>query len=168
MNRQSEDALNLINSSVALKFQSKEIDAMKEVAQAQKQHNLLMFEKCREHYQKELLEDPVIKRHFTILYNNLLEDNLKKIIEPYSEVQIGHIAKEIGLPYDRVLAKLSEMILDEKIAGTLDQGRDCLIVFEESESGEIFDHTLDTFKNLDDVLDSLYDKTKRFREKYHS
>ena len=84
---------------------------------------------------------------------------MKKIIEPYSEVQIDHVAKQIGLPFDRVLQKLSEMILDEKIDGTLDQGRNCLIVFEEEESSELFEHSLDTFKNLDGVLDSLYDKT---------
>lgn len=45
-----------------------------------------MFEKCKKAYEWELMEDPVIKRHFTYLYNTLLEDNLKKIIEPYSEV----------------------------------------------------------------------------------
>jgi len=60
------------------------------------------------------------------------------------------------------------MILDEKIAGTLDQGRNCLIIFEQAESAEIFEHSLDTFKNLDSVLDSLYDKTQKFKEKYHS
>lgn len=59
---------------------------MKAVAQAAKQQNLLMFEKCKQVYEWELLEDSVIKRHFTYLYNTLLEDNLKKIIEPYSEV----------------------------------------------------------------------------------
>ena len=51
------------------------------------------------------------------------------------------------------------MILDEKINGTLDQGRNCLILFSETESAEIFEHTIDTFKNLDGVLDSLYEKT---------
>ena len=71
------------------------------------------------------------------------------------------------MPFDRVLQKLSEMILDEKIAGTLDQGRDCLILFEEGESVEMFEHTLTIFKNLDVVVDSLYDKTHKFKEKYH-
>ena len=32
MNRQSDDALNLINSAVALKYQGRDVDAMKEVA----------------------------------------------------------------------------------------------------------------------------------------
>jgi 26S proteasome regulatory subunit N6 len=59
---------------------------MKEVAKANKEKNLLMFEKCKEIYYKELLEDPVIKRHFNYLYNSLIEENLKKIIHPYSEV----------------------------------------------------------------------------------
>ena len=60
------------------------------------------------------------------------------------------------------------MILDEKIQGTLDQGRNCLIIFEQGENAEIFEHTQDTFKNLDSVLDSLYEKTQKYKEKYHS
>lgn len=109
----------------------------------------------------------VIKRHFDFLYNNLLEDNLKKIILPYSEVQIDYVANQIHLSVDRVLMKLSEMILDEKIRGTLDQGRNCLIVFEEEEPTEMFDYALETFENLDHVLDSLYEKSQKFKEKYY-
>lgn len=141
---------------------------MKAVAQAAKQQNLLMFEKCKQVYEYELLEDQVIKRHFTYLYNTLLEDNLKKIIEPYSEVQIDYVAQSIGLPMDRILQKLSEMILDENIKGTLDQGRNCLIVFQEPESTEIFENAIETFQNLDGVIDSLYEKTQQFKKKYHS
>ena len=60
------------------------------------------------------------------------------------------------------------MILDEKIAGTLDQGRDCLIVFETGESTVVFEQSLDVFKNLDAVIDSLYEKTQNFKKKYQS
>ena len=59
---------------------------MKEVALANKQQNLNQFSRCATVYEKELYEDKVIRRHYEFLYNNLLEDNLKKIIEPYSEV----------------------------------------------------------------------------------
>ncbi|TNV78651.1 hypothetical protein FGO68_gene14674 [Halteria grandinella] len=166
MNKQSDDALNLINSAVALKYQGRDVDAMKEVALANKGQNLLAFERVKEVYKQELLGDFVINRHFTLLYSSLLEDNLRKIIEPYSEVQIAYIAQQIGLPVDRVLQKLSEMILDEKIAGTLDQGRDCLIVFEEGENVAIFEHSIEVIKNLETVLDSLYDKTQNYKQKY--
>ena len=56
------------------------------------------------------------------------------------------------------------MILDDMINGTLDQGRNCLIIYEEAESTEMFETALDTFKNLDGVIDSLYDKTKILRK----
>lgn len=86
MNKQPDDAVNLINSSMSLKYQNRDVEAMKAVAQASKQQNLLLFEKCKQVYEWELLDDMVIKRHFNYLYNTLLEDNLKKIILPYSEV----------------------------------------------------------------------------------
>ena len=66
---------------------------MKEVALANKQQNLGRFQTCATTYENELFSDMVIRRHFNFLYNNLLEDNLKKIIEPYSEVQIDFVAK---------------------------------------------------------------------------
>ena len=65
---------------------------MKEVALANKQQNLLAFQKCATVYERELFDAMVIRRHFNFLYNNLLEDNLKKIILPYSEVQIDYVA----------------------------------------------------------------------------
>lgn len=43
MNKQSDDALNLINSALSLKYQSRSLDAMKEVALANKAHSLLQF-----------------------------------------------------------------------------------------------------------------------------
>ena len=166
MDKHSQDALQLINSSISLRFQNRHIEAMKEVANAAKNQNLLQFSRCATTYERELMDDFVIKRHFNYLYNNLLEDNLKKIILPYSEVQIDFVAKQIDLPIQRILMKLSEMILDEKIRGTLDQGRNCLILFEEDEPTEMFDHAIETFKNLDQVLDSLYEKTQKFKEKH--
>lgn len=92
MNKQSDDALNLINSALSLKYQSKQLDAMKEVALAHKQQSLLQFQKCAATYERELFDNQVISRHFNFLYNALLEENLKKIILPYDQVQIDYVA----------------------------------------------------------------------------
>ena len=55
-----DDCISLINSSLSLKYQNRQVEAMKSVAQAAKQQNLLMFEKCKQVYGGELLEDQVV------------------------------------------------------------------------------------------------------------
>lgn len=69
---------------------------------------------------------------------------------------------------DRILQKLSEMILDEVINGTLDQGRNCMIIYEAQESEVMFEEAIGTFKNLDGVVDSLYEKTQSYKKQYLS
>lgn len=59
---------------------------------------ILFFLKILETYKDELLDDSFIRSHLDILYDNLLEQNLSRIIEPFSKVQIDHIAHLIKLP----------------------------------------------------------------------
>ncbi len=49
-------------------------------------------------YKTELSDDPVIHSHLGTLYDNLLEQNLSRLLEPFSNVQIEHIARLINLP----------------------------------------------------------------------
>ena len=41
-------------------------------------------------YRAELRDDPIIKTHLAKLYDNLLEQNLIRVIEPFSRVQVGN------------------------------------------------------------------------------
>lgn len=62
---------------------------------------LLTFSSLRqtvEKYKAELQEDPIIQAHLESLYDNLLEQNLCRIIEPFSRVQVSHVAEIIKLP----------------------------------------------------------------------
>jgi len=138
---------------------------MREIARAVKEQNLLAFERAKETYSDDISSDSnVLQVHINNLYDSLLEDNLRKIIEPYSEVQIEFIAKQIGLPLVNVQQKLSEMILDAKIDGTLDQGKGCLTMFDEAEDCTKFEHTIDIFEKLSNVIDAFYDKTKQLKK----
>ena len=55
------------------------------------------FLQALEKYKGELEEDPIIKFHLESLYDKLLEGNLLRIIEPYSHVQVPHVAVLINL-----------------------------------------------------------------------
>ena len=81
-------------------------------------------------YKKELAEDVIVQAHLGIQYDTMLEQNLCRIIEPYSRVQVAHVADCIKLPMPQVKEKLSQMILDKKFSGILDQSEGVLIVFE--------------------------------------
>ncbi|TVU49226.1 hypothetical protein EJB05_00524, partial [Eragrostis curvula] len=118
--------------------------------------SLKYFETALRDYKAQLEEDPIVHRHLSSLYDTLLEQNLCRLIEPYSRVEIAHIAEMIELPIEHVEKKLSQMILDKKFAGTLDQGAGCLIIFEDPKTEEIFPATLETIANVGKVVDSLY------------
>lgn len=44
----------------------------------------------------ELQKDPLIRSHLSFLYDTLLEQNLVRVIEPYSSVELSWIAQEVG------------------------------------------------------------------------
>jgi len=55
------------------------------------------------------------------------------------------------------------MILDKKLKGILDQGNECLIVFDDPESDSLYPTTLEVIENLGDVIDALFVRTSRLR-----
>ena len=86
----------------------------------------------------------------------MLEQNVVKVIEPFSRVEIAHVAKMVGLDTGAVERKLSQMILDKKIVGVLDQGEGCLIVYEERDRDQGYDAALETIDKLGGVVDVLF------------
>ncbi len=49
--------------------------------------------------------DPFIRSHFASLYDALLEQNLQRLIEPYTRVEIAHVAQLIQLSTPEVEKK---------------------------------------------------------------
>ena len=58
-------------------------------AQAYKDRSLAKLILTMEKYPKELKEDPVTKFHLDNLYEKLLENNLSRLIEPFSQVCVS-------------------------------------------------------------------------------
>ncbi len=58
---------------------------------------MIIFQALKD-YKTELSDDPMVHSHLGTLYDNLLEQNLCRLLEPFSNVQIEHIARLINLP----------------------------------------------------------------------
>jgi 26S proteasome regulatory subunit N6 len=153
-----DDVNNILGHKNVVKFQSKDIDAMKAIAVAYSNRSLKEFEHTLLEYSTELKSDPIIKSHFNALYDNLLEQNLLKIIESYSCVELSHISKTIGLSLQQVEGKLSQMILDKVFYGVLDQGNGWLIIYDEPRKDAAYESSLELVKSLSSVVDLLYEK----------
>ncbi|RPA98467.1 PCI-domain-containing protein [Choiromyces venosus 120613-1] len=152
----TDDVHQIMTGKLAIKYAGRDIEAMKAVARAHSNRSLAEFEKALEAFKEVLGSDPFIRSHFTALYDTLLEQNLVRVIEPFSRVEIEHVAKLVGLGTPHVEAKLSQMILDKVFSGVLDQGSGCLIVFDEVGRDKSYDAALETIKKLSDVVEVLY------------
>ncbi|KAK0741056.1 PCI domain-containing protein [Schizothecium vesticola] len=151
-----DDVNNLMTSKQALKYAGQSLEAMKAIARAHANRSLEEYERALAAYRYELGSDAFIRNHLTRLYDAMLEQNLIKVIEPFSCVEIAHIAVMVGLDTQQVERKLSQMILDKVIIGVLDQGAGCLNIFEETERDQAYDSALATIEKLSNVVDVLY------------
>ncbi|KAI9019053.1 PCI domain-containing protein [Hyaloraphidium curvatum] len=159
MLNQAEDVHAIVSGKVALRYQGRDVESLRAVATAYQNRSLLEFEQALTSYREELGNDPIIRGHLATLYDNLLEQNLLRIIEPFSRVEIAHIAELVKLPAAQVEAKLSKMILDKALNGILDQGAGCLVIFDDIPSDKMYEASIDTVKSMGNVVSSLYEKS---------
>lgn len=160
MLNEAGDVPSIISSKAGLKYVGQDVDAMRAVAKAYQDRSLKEFQACLDNYKQQLVGDPIIHTHLTALYGTLLEQNLVRLIEPFSRVEIAHIASLIQLPLEVVEQKLSQMILDKKFAGTLDQGAGCLEVFDADAKQGVYDNTLNIMDTLGSVVDTLFNRSQ--------
>jgi len=154
-----DEVNNVVLSKQGKNYIGKEVEALRSIESAIREKSIKVLEDNIEKY-KEFFTDPVIKYHIDNLHNDLLEKNLIKIIKPYSVVEIDFVAKSIGLSYQDVLNKLRQMILDKKINGILDQGKGSLIIYDVDSSNPYLDKSIETFKNLEKVVEALDKKVR--------
>jgi len=156
LDKDSQGVIQIVTSKSGLKYAGeKEIVALLAVAHALKDRSLKEFERALDTHKALLQSDPVIHHHTTELLDTLVEQNLLRILEPYSVIDLAHVAKTVDLPQERTTQKLSEMILDDKLNGTLDQGNGTLILFADKHVRPTYDHVLNVIKNSSQVLDSI-------------
>lgn len=151
----------IASSKGGLKYAGPSVDAMRAVAAAYAERSLSKFKETLQLFKVELQDDPIVHAHLSTLYDTMLEQNLLKLLEPFSRVEIAHVAELVGLPLATVETKLGQMILDKKFAGTLDAGVGVLEIFDSPVADPLFPSALETFGNLGRVVDSLYTRCSK-------
>jgi len=156
-----DEVTSIINGKPGMRHQGAALEAMRAVATAHQQRSLQDFEGALKTHADQLGADPVISTHLNALYDMLLQENICRIIEPYSRVETAHIATQMKLPLQQIETKLSQMILDKKFKGILDAGAGCLIVYDDQAADTTYDQALDTLNNMSKVVDALYVKANK-------
>lgn len=156
-----DEVANIVSGKLALRYSGKDLEAMKAVAKSSKARSLADFQSAVDTYKVELEQDKIVAKHLDTLYSNMLEQNLCRIIEPYSRVQVDYVAGKIGLPKDQVEKKLSQMILDKKFLGILDQETGVLVVFTPETRDTTCDDVIETIDAMNKVVDRLYQAAKK-------
>lgn len=114
MQNAPDDVTAIINGKPGMRHTGAALEAMRAVANAHQARSLDNFEDALKKHEAQLGADPIIKEHLAALYDMLLQENICRIIEPYSVVETVHIATLMKLPLPQIEEKLSQMILDKK------------------------------------------------------
>lgn len=158
MSNKVDDVAQIFSQKNVMKYTGREVESMRSAAQAYKRRNLHDFEGVIAEFRSEFESDPIVASHLASLYDAMLEQHLLRVIEPYSQVQVAHIAKKVGLAEHTIEIKLSQMILDKKLHGTLDQRDACLIVYETDLDDKGYPAAIQTVDNMSKVIDALTTK----------
>jgi 26S proteasome regulatory subunit N6 len=73
-------------------------------------------------------------------------------------VQLQFLADALKLDSNLVESRLSQMILDKKLRGIVDQQHMCLIVFEEEHPTKLYENAITTLDSMDKLVTALFDK----------
>ncbi|KAF0266832.1 hypothetical protein FOG48_04017 [Hanseniaspora uvarum] len=135
--------------------ETKELNFIKDIVKAYTDNSLLEFNKI---LSNSTIKDELILKHLNILYDMLLTNNLIKIIGPFDCIEIQHISNLIGMPYTDIENKLSQLILDNKIYGKLNQDLGYLYIFEVPKEDTVYEQGSLVINELSQILDKLYEK----------
>ncbi|PIO66760.1 PCI domain protein [Teladorsagia circumcincta] len=139
-------------------IRGRDIDAMKCMAEAFTQRSLSKFNKCLKDYNRELLGDQVVAAHSRELRDNMLEKEITRVIEPYSEIDLSHIVRCVGMNQKQIEKAISMMLLDKKFFGVIDQHNGTVRVYQTPHKDKTYQKSVELIRALSKTVDAIYSK----------
>lgn len=157
-----DDASNLVTGRFGLIY-STETTTMVEILEAYKRKSLVELSTILTGKKEEIFGNNVISSQIDSLYDQLLEKNIENLITAYSKIQLSYLSSKLQVETDVIERKLCEMILDEKLLGSLDQENGILIIFQDKEVDEMYGSSLEIFGNMKEALDMLAVRSEKLK-----
>ena len=137
--------------------------ALLDIFYAYKAKSLVMLTNALETKAEYLQMDNIVYSQLESLYSQLLEKNIVKLISPYSRIELSHLSKKLQVSEEIVEHKLCEMILDQKLRGSINQDQGILILFPDEKKNEIFDSSLEIINNMNGAVSALFERAKKLK-----
>ncbi|KAF1761029.1 hypothetical protein GCK72_009283 [Caenorhabditis remanei] len=164
MLNETEQLPSLLATKEFLPYHSNlRIIAIRAMADAFRKRSLKDFMKALEEHKKELVEDKVVAVHSQNLERNMLEKEISRVIEPYSEIELSYIARVIGMTVPPIEKAIARMILDKKLLGSIDQHGDTVLIYPKAGATKQFTQALSTISKLTKTVDVSYNRTKAIK-----
>jgi len=159
----SVDEANNIAEGRYGQIYAKHIPLMLEILKAYQSKSLVDLSYILTQRRAEIAKNRIILSQIDFLYDQLLEKNIEKVITAYSRVQLGYLASKLRIEEDVIERKIGEMILDEKLLGSLDQENGMLILFDKKNVDTLFKDSLEVFDNIGLALDELAVRSEKLK-----
>ncbi|AFZ81605.1 proteosome subunit, putative [Theileria equi strain WA] len=161
LNDQANEVNTILGAKNKLKYSNHiEIVMIQKISKCYRESSLVDFEGLLVDYKSVILLDPVLQHEIEGLYETLLEKNIIRLLKPYSVVECEFISRKLQLPQDKIEKKLAEMILDNKLKGTIDQGSSTLEVYEDFTIQPIYEDVNKSIGHMTEVIETLYEKAQ--------
>ena len=136
------------------------IEGMLSIAKAAEAKSLQQLFSAIDKYNDIIESDPVVRNSLNRLTQDLQEQHLLRVVTPYSSIELSHICELIELPIDMVQNTVTQMILDGKLHGSINQHDGILNITDPEEMSNFAKDSETLIEKLDTVVDALYSRCK--------
>ena len=86
---QAEEVKSIVSGKLALKYNGRDVDALKNIATSYHEKQLLVYKNYVQEYADVFQNDSTMVRQLKKLYDRLMEQNLCRVVRPYSTVHVS-------------------------------------------------------------------------------
>ena len=152
-------ALSNINPFVAREAKvyqdDKEIIAMSDLRQSLESNDLKRFERILHDKKNRIEEEPLLMKYIQPLRRRMHEQVVVNLVRPYERVSLDFIALELSMSVDDIEKLVVDMIINDKLKGSIDQLRGYVVLANKNNSDTAKNAKLESLARWANALEKI-------------